>query len=104
MSFLSFLGFGGGPLKEALRKGAVIVDVRTAHEYDQGRIPGSINIPVDRITASIERIRHMNKPVICVCASGQRSGSAASILKRNGLKDIYDGGSWQRILRMINNL
>ncbi|WP_431211992.1 hypothetical protein ACQ86N_40455 [Puia sp. P3] len=46
MSWLSnFFGgggggvFGAGGVKEALRRGAVIIDLRTAYEYDQGISP-----------------------------------------------------------------
>lgn len=82
----------------------MIVDVRTANEYDRGRIPGSLNIPVDRIAISVERIRHLNKPVIVCCASGHRSKIAADTLKQYGLKKIYNGGSWEKVLRLIDSL
>jgi len=96
--------FGKNKIKEAIQKGAVIIDVRTPHEYDNGRIPGSINIPVDRISASIERIKSMRKPVIVCCNSGTRSGQAKDILKSAGLQEVYNGGSWESVLRMINKL
>lgn len=100
MGFLSFLGFGKSSLKEALQKGAVIIDVRTANEYDNGRVPDSINIPVDRIPVNIRRIRDMNRPVIFCCTSGARSSKAVSILKENGKKDVYNGGSWMNMMKM----
>ena len=103
MNILSFLGFGRNKIKEALRKGAVIIDVRTAFDFDQGKIPGSINIPVDRIAASAERIKHMNKPVIFCCASGERSSTAVSIMKQKGLKEVYNGGSWYGVLKMMKS-
>ena len=62
-------GLAGNDLRQALQSGATIVDVRTVHEYDQGRLPGSVNIPVDRIPANMDRIRHMKKPII-FCGSG----------------------------------
>ena len=96
--------FGKNKIKEALTKGAVIIDVRTPHEYDSGRIPRSINIPVDRISSSIERIRSMNKPVIVCCNSGTRSGQAKDILRSSGLQEVYNGGSWESVLRIINKL
>jgi len=96
--------FGKNKIKEAIQKGAVIIDVRTPHEYDNGRIPGSINIPVDRISASIERIKSMRKPVIVCCNSGTRSGKAKDILKSAGLQEVYNGGSWESVLRIINKL
>ena len=96
--------FGKNNLKEALKKRAVIIDVRTPHEYDNGKVPGSINIPIDRISASIERIRSMKKPVIVCCESGMRSNTAKSILKSAGLQEVYNGGSWESVLKTINKL
>lgn len=101
MGLLSWLGFGNNGLKKALASDAVIIDVRTPHEFDQGKIPGSINIPVDRIAGQADRIRQMNKPVILCCASGMRSGIAKGQLKRAGIKDVYNGGSWQSLLRKM---
>jgi rhodanese-related sulfurtransferase len=78
--------------------------VRTAHEFDAGKIKGSINIPVDRLDINLERIRGFRKPVIVVCDNGARSQQAISILKRNSIKDVHYGGSWTRVLRMIKSL
>jgi rhodanese-related sulfurtransferase len=91
-------------VKEALQKGAVVIDVRTPHEFDNGKVPNSINIPVDRISVSVERIRSMKKPVVLCCNSGSRSGQAKSILKSAGLNEVYNGGSWESVLRIINKL
>lgn len=91
-------------VKEALKKGAVVIDVRTPHEFDNGKVPGSINIPVDRVSTSIERIRSMKKPVVVVCESGARSSQAKGILKSAGITEVYSGGSWESVLRIINKL
>ncbi|HEX7846372.1 MAG TPA: rhodanese-like domain-containing protein [Chitinophagaceae bacterium] len=99
---LSFLF--GDKIKTALRNGAAIIDVRTVHEYDQGRIRGSINIPSDRIPASIQRIRDIGKPIILVCNSGSRSSNAFRFLKQNGIKQVYYGGNWENVLKKINSL
>src|SRR5258705_11264050 len=104
MGILSILGLGSNKIKEALQKGAAIIDVRTANEFDQGKVPGSINIPVDRIPINIERIRSMHKPIVLCCASGARSEKAAAILKANGIKDVYNGGSWVRGFRLVKSL
>ena len=101
MGILSWLGFGSNKLKQAIESGAVIIDVRTPQEFDEGKIPGSINIPVDRLAAQTDRIQKMNKPVIVCCASGMRAGMAKSTLKRAGIKDVYNGGGWQSLLRKL---
>lgn len=104
MGILSFFGLGSGKIKEALRKGAIIIDVRTAHEFDQGRVPDSINIPIDRISANAERIKAMKRPVVLCCSSGSRSSAALQLLKVKGLKEIYNGGSWENIIRILKRL
>ena len=63
MSWLSDI-FGDGGIRQALQDGAVIVDLRTAYEYDQGHIPHALNIPVDRLRSNIDRLRDLGKPVI----------------------------------------
>jgi rhodanese-related sulfurtransferase len=96
--------FGKNKIKKALQNGAVIIDVRTPHEFDQGKVPGSINIPVDRIQASIERIKTMKKPVVVCCASGMRSSVAKNMLKSAGIEEVYNGGSWETVLKIKNKL
>ena len=104
MSFLSFLGLGPDKVKEALRNGAVIIDVRTPNEFDTGRIPGSVNIPVDRISINSKRIKGMNRPVIFCCNSGHRSRQALAIMKEKGLKEAYTVGNWERLLKIVNRI
>lgn len=100
---LAFL-FGKNKIKEALKNGAVIIDVRTPHEFDNGKVPRSINIPVDRMASNVERIRSMKRPVIVCCESGVRSNTARNILRSAGVREVYNGGSWQSVLRIINKL
>jgi rhodanese-related sulfurtransferase len=100
----SFFGFGKNKLKDAVKNGAVIIDVRTPHEYDQGKVPGSINIPVDRISVSIERIKAINKPVIVCCASGTRSGTAKQMLNKAGIQHVLNGGSWENVLKVYKQI
>jgi phage shock protein E len=104
MSILSkFLAgdWGNGGLRQALREGAVVIDLRTAYEYDQGHIPRSLNIPVDRIRANIQRIRDLNKPVILCCAGGEHCREAAGTLKEAGIGQVYIGGSWENVWRVM---
>ena len=61
--FNFLFGFGKNKIKETIKNGAVIIDVRTPHEYDRGKVPGSVNIPVDRMAISIERIKSIKKPI-----------------------------------------
>jgi phage shock protein E len=80
-------------VEQALQKGAVIVDVRTKSEYDQGHFAGSKNIPLNEIKLKTEMIRKWNKAVVTVCRSGSRSAMAKGILQEAGI-EVYNGGAW----------
>jgi phage shock protein E len=101
MGWLTELFGGGGGIRQALQEGAVIIDLRTAYEYDQGHIPRSLNIPADRIKANIDRIRDLRRPVILCCSTGAHCWEAAEYLKSAGLTHVINGGNWQNLLRKV---
>ncbi|WP_452228041.1 MULTISPECIES: rhodanese-like domain-containing protein [unclassified Lacinutrix] len=96
----SLFGNKNDKIKELQSRGAIIIDVRSKGEYSQGAIPGSKNIPLQVITGKISEIKKLNKPVITCCASGMRSGSAASILKAQGIEAI-NGGGWLSLSKKL---
>jgi glyoxylase-like metal-dependent hydrolase (beta-lactamase superfamily II)/rhodanese-related sulfurtransferase len=71
----------------ALDKDMVLVDARSAQEFEQIRIQGAKNI-----TAPDLRQRHSelpeDKPIVVICGTGMRSSLAASILQSKGFKDV----------------
>jgi phage shock protein E len=101
MSLFSILGIGNGRIKEALRRGAVVIDIRAASEFDRGKVRNSINIPVDRININLKRIVQMDKPVIICSNSVSENERVIDVLKANGVKEIYNGGSWTKLWRMM---
>jgi len=104
MGLLSFL-FGNkpNPIKEILEQGATIIDVRTAGEFNSGHVDGAINIPLNQIEHKVGKIKKMKSPYVLCCASGARSASATSMLKSADIKDVYNGGSWFKVHRLMNN-
>lgn len=104
MGLLSFFRIGAGKIKGAIQKGAIIIDVRTPQEFDRGHIPDAFNIPVDRIKASTERIKASKLPVVVCCNTGSRSSTALQYLKAAGLKEVYNGGSWEHVLKIMESL
>ena len=77
----------------------VLIDVRTAEEYRQGRMPGAKLIPLNEIGSRTDEIP-ADKPVVLVCATGNRSMVAAGQLSRAGFEQLYNlkGGTaaWAR--------
>jgi rhodanese-related sulfurtransferase len=84
------------PIKEYLEKDAIILDVRTQEEWDEGHIDGSKHIVLNLVPVKIDEIKSWKKPIIAVCRSGGRSGQATQFLKQNGV-DVINGGPWQNV-------
>ncbi len=83
-----------------IREGAVIVDVRSSGEFAGGHIPGSINIPLDRIQGKMAELKKSGRAVITCCRSGNRSGMAKSILAAAGIR-VVNGGAWTSLQHQI---
>lgn len=99
MGFFNFFGLGGGDteqINEYLQKGAIVLDVRTPMEFDSGHVEGSVNIPLQQITARVDEIKKYKKPVIACCRTGARSGNATTFLNSKGI-DTINGGAWQTV-------
>ncbi len=67
----------------------VVVDVREPWEYRTGRIPGAILIPLGELSARVGEL-DPERPVAVICASGNRSQSAAALLGQKGFKTVYN--------------
>ena len=81
---------------QLLKEGAVILDVRTKSEYQQGHIKGSINVPLNNLSNHYSKLKK-DKAIITCCASGMRSAQAKSILKSNGFSEVHNGGGWSSL-------
>ena len=64
-----------------------LVDVRDPEEFEEGHVPGAINIPV-AIFAAQSGILDKKKKIIVYCNSGGRSYNAYRKLMKLGYKDI----------------
>jgi phage shock protein E len=96
------LGIKSTNYAQLMAEGAIIVDVRTSGEFNSGHINGSINIPVNKLSDSVNKLKNKKKPIITCCASGARSASAKAILESRGIAEVYNGGSWYSLNSKIN--
>ncbi len=73
------------------RTNIVILDVRTAAEFEKGRIPGSTNVDFNslRFTEKINAL-DKSKTYVVTCAVGMRSARACRKMEVLGFKDWYD--------------
>ncbi|MDE5881123.1 MAG: rhodanese-like domain-containing protein [Muribaculaceae bacterium] len=96
--------------EKGLKKGNVqLLDVRSAEEYEQGHIQGSINIDVQEpdFQAEVSNQLEKDKPIYVYCRSGRRSLLAGEMLAKDGYTVMdLDGGilGWEKAgLPVVND-
>lgn len=66
-----------------------LVDVREETEYEDGHLPGAINIPLSDFQNQYDAISE-DTPVVLVCARGGRSSMAAAFMLAQGYDEIFN--------------
>lgn len=76
---------------EIVKKGGVILDVRTPGEVEDGHIPSAINIDYygDNFETNVITL-DKDAEIYVYCRSGKRSASAAAILNNQGYTNVYN--------------
>ena len=71
---------------------AVILDVRTEDEFNEGLIPGAINIDIYQGQGFINAVEELDKSknYYVYCRSGGRSGQACSIMSQLGFENAFN--------------
>ncbi len=66
-----------------------LLDVRQPMEYQQGRLPGSILVPLSELHARIGELGR-DKTVVVYCRTGSRSASATGMLMSMGFEQVLN--------------
>ena len=85
----------GKKIMQELGDKVLILDVRHAHEYRMGHIPGAVLLDNDDIEAGIKPTllpQDLDHPIIVYCRSGVRSHYAMLKLQATGYTHVYDMG------------
>lgn len=82
-------------------KNAHVLDVREEGEYKLGHILNSTLIPLGKLNERIGELeKYKEQPIVVVCRSGNRSGTACAMLGKRGFTQAYNlaGGvtAWQK--------
>jgi phage shock protein E len=82
----------------AIRSGALLVDVRTQAEYDQGHLEGALLIPHDQMAMRAAELGDdKSRAVVLYCRSGNRSSQAKKALEGLGFTDVRNAGSYETL-------
>lgn len=77
--------YGPTELQQKLKEtnDIVLLDVRTNQERTSGTIKGSIHIPLHELSRKLDELnKYKSKEIVCYCATGRRSLSAAAKLRK----------------------
>ena len=72
---------------------AIVVDVRTLEEYNEGHIPNAISVPLETIENEAEtKLKNKDDLILVYCRSGRQSREAALKLIEKGYTNVIDFG------------
>ena len=80
---------------DLMNKGALVVDVRTPGEWEEGHAEVSVLLPLNELPARLAELPK-ERALLLVCRSGARSEHATVFLKSMGYEQVFNLGPWQR--------
>lgn len=78
----------------------VVIDVRTQKEYNQGhlaKVDHQLDLLNGDFEASLDSL-DKEKTYYLYCRTGNRSGQAAELMKKNGFENVYNIGGFQELI------
>ncbi len=79
----------------------VYLDVRTKEEFEEGTVPGAINIDMCDLTEEVVgALIPKDVHVIAFCASGGRSAQAVSMMQKYGYTNVVNGINKEKVLEV----
>jgi rhodanese-related sulfurtransferase len=73
-----------------INKGALVIDVRKAEEFQAGHIVNARNVALDRIQQDEDAVnKQKGKVLLTVCSNGANSGRAAGLLRKAGYENAF---------------
>lgn len=71
-------------------KNIKIVDLREPELFDQGHVPGAVNIPYDDAPGRALKELKRDETIVFVCHGGPMGDELAELLVRNNYKKVYN--------------
>lgn len=104
--YIAYKNSGLIPKKDAvdlLKKGALVIDVRTPVEFESGHLSQAYNMPLDQVEDLVlKQVKDKSKVLLLHCQSGVRSKSAKERLERIGYKNVFNMGSYERAFKIVS--
>ena len=79
-----------------------LVDVREPMELiTDGAIEDALNVPLSELEERKDEILNLEGNIIFFCKSGGRSGKAVDFFKEKGISNIYNGGGYNDLSKLV---
>jgi len=82
-------------IRQTLKQGATLLDVRNSTEFNNSCLPNAKNIPLATLPALADKQLKKHNPVLIYCQSGGRAIIAEKILSGLGFTNITNIGGIQ---------
>jgi phage shock protein E len=83
---------------EKVAQGALLVDVRSAEEFEFGHLEQAFNIPHSDISREIGKLgSDKHREVVLYCKSGRRADLAIATLKGLGFIQTFNAGGYAHL-------
>lgn len=88
--------------RDYLKRGALVVDVRTVEEFQTKRLTNVINIPLDEVKTKFPTVvTNKGDVVLLHCRSGRRSSTAVGQLRTLGYTNVFNLGSFEQARKVL---
>ncbi len=78
-------------LEMMVEKGAILLDVRSPQEFEEGHLENAVLVPEYEIKEKINAIvSNKMQTIIVYCSTGHRSQKAQLILQKLGYQQVYN--------------
>ena len=89
--------------REHLKKGALLVDVRTVEEFNARHLTNAVNLPLGEIRETLpRRVPDKSTVLLLHCRSGRRSGMAEQQLRALGYTNAFNIGSYEQAEKIVS--
>lgn len=83
-----------------IANGAIIIDVRSKEEFDQGNLEHAKLIPYNEIGSKIKDVtQKLDQQIVLYCRSGGRAGKALKTLSDLGYTNVLNAGGYEALLK-----
>lgn len=81
-----------------IETGALLIDVRTPEEFDEGHIDGAVNLTSEDTDSIIAAIgTDQDRQVVLYCGTGRRAGIVKTALEQAGYTQVFNATGFEAL-------